>query len=220
MAGFEHLKQEGGLSGYPNRSESQHDLVENSHASTALSYAYGMASALQHRRRGRPDQGRASGRGCRRRRRPHRRSCLRGAQQSRPLRCPRPDHLNDNGRSYAPTISKLSGSLTQLRLDPRYVQTARAHSARAARPAVRRRLGRVHLDPRAHVGAAGGRGAPRVLRGSRRALHRSARRPRHPCDGTGDAPGCGVARTNRPARAHEEGQGLRSCGGRRDPEAA
>src|SRR5580700_6367380 len=44
-AGFERLKQEGGLSGYPNRQESRHDLVENSHASTALSYAYGMASA-------------------------------------------------------------------------------------------------------------------------------------------------------------------------------
>jgi len=42
---FAGLRQAGGMSGYPNRSESEHDLVENSHASTALSYAYGLASA-------------------------------------------------------------------------------------------------------------------------------------------------------------------------------
>jgi len=40
------LRQAGGLSGYPNRHESVHDLVENSHASTALSYADGMAAAF------------------------------------------------------------------------------------------------------------------------------------------------------------------------------
>ena len=38
---FTGLRKRGGLSGYPNRAESAHDLVENSHASTALSYAYG-----------------------------------------------------------------------------------------------------------------------------------------------------------------------------------
>ena len=36
---FARLRQAGGLSGYPSRAESEHDLVENSHASTALSYA-------------------------------------------------------------------------------------------------------------------------------------------------------------------------------------
>ena len=46
---FAGLRQSGGLSGYPNRSESAHDLVENSHASTALSYAYGLAEARQLR---------------------------------------------------------------------------------------------------------------------------------------------------------------------------
>ena len=35
--------QAGGMSGYPSRAESEHDVVENSHASTALSYAYGLA---------------------------------------------------------------------------------------------------------------------------------------------------------------------------------
>jgi 1-deoxy-D-xylulose-5-phosphate synthase len=44
-AGFEKLRQEGGLSGYPSQEESEHDIVENSHASTALSYADGLAKA-------------------------------------------------------------------------------------------------------------------------------------------------------------------------------
>ena len=38
-AGFTELKQAGGLSGYPSRAESEHDWVENSHASTIISYA-------------------------------------------------------------------------------------------------------------------------------------------------------------------------------------
>src|SRR5580658_7622268 len=45
--GFKSLKQAGGMSGYPNRAESEHDLIENSHASTALSYAHGLANAFQ-----------------------------------------------------------------------------------------------------------------------------------------------------------------------------
>ncbi|HKB19275.1 MAG TPA: 1-deoxy-D-xylulose-5-phosphate synthase N-terminal domain-containing protein, partial [Candidatus Dormibacteraeota bacterium] len=40
---FAGLRQAGGLSGYPSRRESEHDLVENSHASTSLSYALGIA---------------------------------------------------------------------------------------------------------------------------------------------------------------------------------
>ena len=42
-SGFDKLRQRGGISGYPNRSESEHDVVENSHASTALSWADGVA---------------------------------------------------------------------------------------------------------------------------------------------------------------------------------
>jgi len=45
QAGFDQLRQAGGLSGYPNREESPHDFIENSHASTVLSYAYGFAVA-------------------------------------------------------------------------------------------------------------------------------------------------------------------------------
>ncbi|MGO1638081.1 MAG: 1-deoxy-D-xylulose-5-phosphate synthase N-terminal domain-containing protein, partial [Ancrocorticia populi] len=47
---FSHLRQSEGLSGYPNRAESKHDIVENSHASTALSWADGIARAKQLRR--------------------------------------------------------------------------------------------------------------------------------------------------------------------------
>src|SRR6201989_1096133 len=46
---FDLLRQRGGLSGYPSRAESEHDLIENSHASTALSYADGMAKAYKLR---------------------------------------------------------------------------------------------------------------------------------------------------------------------------
>ena len=42
---FDAAAQEGGLSGYPSQAESEHDIVENSHASTALSYADGLAKA-------------------------------------------------------------------------------------------------------------------------------------------------------------------------------
>ena len=48
-AGFDHLRQRGGLSGYPSRAESGHDVIENSHASTVLSYADGLAKAWQQR---------------------------------------------------------------------------------------------------------------------------------------------------------------------------
>jgi len=41
--GFEKLRQRGGIAGYPNRRESEHDVIENSHASTALSWADGIA---------------------------------------------------------------------------------------------------------------------------------------------------------------------------------
>ena len=45
QAGFAHLRQSDGISGYPNREESRHDFIENSHASTVLSYAHGLAIA-------------------------------------------------------------------------------------------------------------------------------------------------------------------------------
>ena len=41
--GFDLLRQKGGLSGYPSRGESEHDVIENSHASTALSWGDGLS---------------------------------------------------------------------------------------------------------------------------------------------------------------------------------
>jgi 1-deoxy-D-xylulose-5-phosphate synthase len=48
---FSGLRQRGGLSGYPNRTESEHDWIESSHASTALSYAHGVSVALPEQRK-------------------------------------------------------------------------------------------------------------------------------------------------------------------------
>ena len=44
--GFDKLRQRGGVAGYPNRNESEHDVVENSHASTALSWSDGIAKGF------------------------------------------------------------------------------------------------------------------------------------------------------------------------------
>ena len=49
QAGFAKLKHRGGVSGYPCQAESEHDIVENSHASTSLSYADGLAKAYEVR---------------------------------------------------------------------------------------------------------------------------------------------------------------------------
>ena len=47
LSGFDKLRQRGGLAGYPNRSESEHDVVENSHASTSLSWSDGIAKGFK-----------------------------------------------------------------------------------------------------------------------------------------------------------------------------
>jgi 1-deoxy-D-xylulose-5-phosphate synthase len=114
---FVQLRQEGGLSGYPNRSESVHDVIENSHASTALSWAHGIATGRKvaghdedHHVVALVGDGALTGGMA------YEALNNIGHSSSRVVII-----LNDNGRSYAPTISKLSGSLTQLRLDPRYV---------------------------------------------------------------------------------------------------
>ena len=120
--GFAQLKQQGGLSGYPSRAESEHDRVENSHASTALSYAHGIATALRLSGQDDPAQGgrhvvAVVGDGALTGGMAYEALNNLGHSGTRVLVV-----LNDNGRSYAPTVSRLSGSLTQLRLDPRYVQ--------------------------------------------------------------------------------------------------
>jgi 1-deoxy-D-xylulose-5-phosphate synthase len=113
---FTQLRQAGGLSGYPNRTESEHDWVENSHASTILSYAHGLASAFELQGVDRRVVA-VVGDGA-----------LTGGMAYEALNNlghsgkPVLIVLNDNGRSYAPTVSRLSLSLTHLRLSPAYVQ--------------------------------------------------------------------------------------------------
>jgi 1-deoxy-D-xylulose-5-phosphate synthase len=116
MEGFDHLRVTGGLSGYPSREESEHDFVENSHASTSLSYALGHALA------GYPGYTVAIiGDGA-----------LTGGMAYEALNhiaVTRPKRLiivlNDNGRSYAPTVGGLAAlaNLAQYRFDPRYEKT-------------------------------------------------------------------------------------------------
>src|SRR5437762_7550820 len=109
------LRQQGGLSGYPSRNESKHDVIENSHASTSLSYALGLAEARLRRR----EPGfviAVIGDGA-----------LTGGMAYEALNQIahlQPPNLiiviNDNGRSYAPTVGGLARHLSQLRVDPRY----------------------------------------------------------------------------------------------------
>ncbi len=105
--GFSNLRQAGGISGYPSREESVHDFIENSHASTVLSYAYGLAVARDAGQT--PDRQHivaVIGDGS-----------LTGGMAYEALN--NLGHskrrviivLNDNGRSYAPTISNLTSTL-------------------------------------------------------------------------------------------------------------
>ena len=101
-ADFESLRQAGGLSGYPNRGESPHDLVENSHASTALSYAFGLARA--HLLRGEDRRVVAVvGDGALTGGLAYEALSNIGASGAGVVIV-----LNDNGRSYAPTVSRLT----------------------------------------------------------------------------------------------------------------
>ena len=112
---FSNLRGKGGLSGYPSRAESEHDVIENSHASTVLGWADGLAKANQLR--GRSDRVVAViGDGA-----------LTGgmawealnniaAAKDRPLVIV----VNDNERSYAPTIGGLANHLATLRTTDGY----------------------------------------------------------------------------------------------------
>jgi 1-deoxy-D-xylulose-5-phosphate synthase len=113
---FSRLRRRGGLSGYPARAESDHDIIENSHASTALSYADGLAKA--YRLRGLRDRRVVAVVGD---------GALTGGMAWEALNniaaakdLPLIILVNDNGRSYAPTRGGLADHLTQLR-------TARAY---------------------------------------------------------------------------------------------
>ncbi|GIG54675.1 1-deoxy-D-xylulose-5-phosphate synthase [Demequina activiva] len=114
---FSGLRTREGLAGYPQRSESDHDVVENSHASTALSWAAGIGRG----RTLRGDKDRTTvaviGDGA-----------LTGGMAWEALNslAAAQDRVvivvNDNGRSYAPTIGGLARRLDGIRTDPRYEQ--------------------------------------------------------------------------------------------------
>jgi 1-deoxy-D-xylulose-5-phosphate synthase len=112
--GFDLLRQRGGLSGYPSRGESEHDLIENSHASTALSYADGLAKAYALRGEKRHvvavvGDGALTGG-----------MCWEALNNIAAAKNPLIIVVNDNGRSYAPTIGGLADHLATLRLSPGY----------------------------------------------------------------------------------------------------
>ncbi len=129
---FPALRTRNGLSGYPNRAESEHDWIENSHASTSLSYADGLAKALTLRHETDRTVVAVIGDGA-----------LTGGMAWEALNniAGAPDRplvivLNDNGRSYAPTTGGMAQRLAAMRLRPGY----------------ERMLGRVkHTLPRAPV---------------------------------------------------------------------
>ncbi|MCZ9353897.1 1-deoxy-D-xylulose-5-phosphate synthase [Streptomyces mutabilis] len=115
---FSKLRGKGGLSGYPSREESEHDVIENSHASTVLGWADGLAKARQVRgERGHVVAVIGDG-------------ALTGgmawealnniaAARDRPLIIV----VNDNERSYAPTIGGLANHLATLRTTDGYERT-------------------------------------------------------------------------------------------------
>src|SRR5690349_15739189 len=115
---FDTLRTEGGLSGYPSQRESEHDLVENSHASTALSYADGLAKAYAVQGDDRHvvavigDGALTGGMAWE----ALNNIASAGAAEHRRLVIV----VNDNGRSYTPTVGGLARHLTTLRTNPRY----------------------------------------------------------------------------------------------------
>jgi 1-deoxy-D-xylulose-5-phosphate synthase len=114
-ADFETLRKKGGLSGYPSRAESEHDWVESSHASAALSYADGLAKAFEltgHRNRhvvAVVGDGALTGG-----------MCWEALNNIAAGHRPVVIVVNDNGRSYAPTFGGLANHLAALRLQPSY----------------------------------------------------------------------------------------------------
>ena len=114
---FSGLRQRDGLSGYPSRDESPHDVVENSHASTSLSWAHGLAGGLALRHVEHRSVVAVIGDGA-----------MTGGMAFEALN--NLGHsgrravivLNDNGRSYAPTVSRLSTALSQVRVSPAFVK--------------------------------------------------------------------------------------------------
>lgn len=116
--GFDSLRQKGGLSGYPEPAESEHDWVANSHASTSLSWAEGLAKGIRLRGEDRTvvavigDGALTGGMAW---------EALNNIADNDDLRLV--VIVNDNGRSYTPTVGGLANHLAGLRTDHRYEKT-------------------------------------------------------------------------------------------------
>lgn len=110
------LRQKDGLAGYPQRSESEHDIVESSHASSSLSWADGIAKA--YRLTGQDDRYVVALIGD---------GALTGGMAWEALNNISHDNdrklvivVNDNGRSYAPTIGGFARTLNNIRTEQSY----------------------------------------------------------------------------------------------------
>lgn len=117
QAGFDSLRESNGMSGYPSQEESPHDWIENSHASTVLGYAHGLATAFEASeddgdRRIVAVLGDGSLTGG---------MAYEGLNNLGHANANVTIILNDNGRSYAPTVSLLSESLVKIRSNPVYM---------------------------------------------------------------------------------------------------
>ena len=113
---FDLLRQRNGISGYPNRRESAHDVIENSHASTALSWADGISRGFSLS--GQADRHVVAVVGD---------GALTGGMSWEALNNLSPESdrnlvivVNDNERSYSPTIGGLATYLTTLRASKEY----------------------------------------------------------------------------------------------------
>ncbi|SEE23614.1 1-deoxy-D-xylulose-5-phosphate synthase [Arthrobacter alpinus] len=122
---FSTLRQEGGLSGYPDRGESEHDIVESSHASSSLSWADGIARARQLN--GESDRHVVAVIGD---------GALTGGMTWEAINNIAADKnrklvivVNDNGRSYAPTVGGVADYLASLRPALDQVRTHRRYEA-------------------------------------------------------------------------------------------
>jgi 1-deoxy-D-xylulose-5-phosphate synthase len=120
---FSTLRQQGGLSGYPSRAESEHDIVESSHASSSLSWADGISRARKLTGQGDRYTVVVVGDGA-----------LTGGMAWEALNNIAADKdrrvvivVNDNGRSYAPTVGGLADYLASLRNAIDKVRTAPAY---------------------------------------------------------------------------------------------
>ena len=113
---FSRLRQQGGLAGYPQRSESEHDVVESSHASSSLSWADGISRAFEMTGQNDRHVIAVVGDGA-----------LTGGMTWEALNNISDDNtrklvivVNDNGRSYAPTIGGMARYLNSVRTNTKY----------------------------------------------------------------------------------------------------